>query len=77
MSLLHETVQWSRHVCHPSLTHLHSYTFDLHDALPCDADHRKYWDDAIHFTPDGYNFIGDKVGVALMGIIVAEKSKAA
>ncbi|KAG8158022.1 hypothetical protein KVR01_012294 [Diaporthe batatas] len=53
------------------------YTFDLHDALPCDENHRKYWDDAIHFTPEGYTFIGEKVGVALMGHIVAERTKAA
>ncbi|KAH8774531.1 SGNH hydrolase-type esterase domain-containing protein [Diaporthe sp. PMI_573] len=52
------------------------YTFDLHDALPCDDDHRKYWDDAIHFTPEGYTFIGDRVGCSLMGIIVAERTKA-
>ncbi|KAL1848914.1 hypothetical protein Daus18300_013423 [Diaporthe australafricana] len=51
------------------------HVFDLCEALPCDSDHAKYWDDAIHFTPDGYNFIGDKVGVALMGIIVAERAK--
>lgn len=55
----------------------HSYVFDLHDALPCDADNMKYWDDAIHFTPEGYTLIGDKVGVALMGIMVAEKATAA
>lgn len=59
------------------LTCSHSYTFDLHDALPYNADHCKYWDDAIHFTPEGYTFIGDKVGVALMGHIVAERTKAA
>ncbi|KUI54970.1 hypothetical protein VP1G_02358 [Cytospora mali] len=45
------------------------HTFDLHGALPCDSAHVKYWDDAIHFTPDGYDFIGDKVGMALRGII--------
>jgi hypothetical protein len=61
---------------HPSLTCSYSYTFDLHDALPCDDDHRKYWDDAIHFTPEGYTFIGDRVGCSLMGIIVAERTKA-
>lgn len=43
--------------------------------MPCDSAHAKYWDDAIHFTPDGYDFIGDKVGVALMGLIVAENSR--
>lgn len=49
--------------------------FNLHDALPYDSAHARYWDDAIHFTPDGYDLIGDKIGVALMGIIVAERSK--
>lgn len=48
--------------------------FDLCNALPCDVAHAKYWDDAIHFTPEGYNFIGDKIGIALMGLIVAERS---
>lgn len=60
----------------PTLTRSSSYTFDLNDALPYDPDHAKYWDDAIHFKPEGYNFIGDKVGVSLMGIIVAERTKA-
>ncbi|KAK7743233.1 hypothetical protein SLS53_004318 [Cytospora paraplurivora] len=50
------------------------HVFDLYDALPCDAAHAKYWDDAIHFTPEGYNFIGDKIGIALMGLIIAEGS---
>lgn len=53
---------------------LGSHTFDLNGAMPCDSAHAKYWDDAIHFTPAGYDFIGDKVGVALMGLIVAERS---
>ncbi|KAG7292055.1 hypothetical protein NEMBOFW57_002086 [Staphylotrichum longicolle] len=30
-----------------------------------EADRAKYWDDHIHFTPDGYDLIGNKVGVAL------------
>ncbi|ROW05733.1 hypothetical protein VMCG_05158 [Cytospora schulzeri] len=50
------------------------HTFDLNGAMPCDSANAKYWDDAIHFTPDGYDFIGDKVGVALMGLIVEEST---
>ncbi|KAG6363901.1 hypothetical protein INS49_009004 [Diaporthe citri] len=53
------------------------HVFDLHDALPCDGAHIEYWDDAIHFTPEGYDFIGDKVGVALMAIMAREKTTAA
>lgn len=52
----------------------HSHVFDLHDALPCDAAHSKYWDDEIHFTPDGYNLIGDKLGVALIGLTLEDKT---
>ncbi|KAJ4417537.1 hypothetical protein N0V82_006096 [Gnomoniopsis sp. IMI 355080] len=47
------------------------HVFDLHDVLPCDQDHARFWDDAIHFTPAGYDFIGDKIGEALTGIILS------
>ena len=33
-----------------------------------------YWDDGIHFTPAGYDRIGNKVGVTLVSMLVKEKS---
>lgn len=60
-----------------SILCLCSHVFDLHDALPYDIAHAKYWDDAIHFTPDGYDVIGDRVGVALAALMVAERTKGA
>lgn len=52
-----------------------SHFYDLHAALPYDTTHAKYWDDSIHFTPDGYDFIGDKLGVALVGLIMAQPTR--
>jgi hypothetical protein len=52
--------------------------FDLHKAVPyyslSDADKAKYWDDHLHFTPDGYDLIGNKVGMALVSILAREKT---
>jgi len=39
-----------------------------------ETDRKKYWDDHIHFTPDGYDLIGNKVGVALVSILAKEKA---
>lgn len=52
-----------------------SHVFDLHDVLPYDPAHAKYWDDAIHFTPDGYDFIGNKLAVALTEIMARDGTK--
>ncbi|CAN8102786.1 unnamed protein product [Discula destructiva] len=46
------------------------HVFDLHEVLPYDSAHARYWDDAIHFTVDGYDFIGDKIGVFLAGLML-------
>ena len=55
-----------------------SHTFDLHDAVPyfsmSEADRERYWDDAVHFTPDGYDLIGQKVGQALVSMLVKDKA---
>ncbi|KAK3330776.1 SGNH hydrolase-type esterase domain-containing protein [Apodospora peruviana] len=55
------------------------HAFDLHAAIPYFAmsaeDRRRYWDDAIHFTPDGYDFIGNKVGIYLVSILAREKAE--
>jgi hypothetical protein len=39
-----------------------------------EADRAKYWDDHLHFTPDGYDLIGNKVGMALVSLLAAEKA---
>lgn len=54
--------------------HSYSHVFDLHDALPYDQAHARYWDDAIHFTPDGYDWIGEKLAAALSGIMAAQRA---
>jgi hypothetical protein len=40
-----------------------------------EADRARYWDDHIHFTPDGYDLIGNKVGVALVSLLARERDK--
>ncbi|KAK3397559.1 SGNH hydrolase-type esterase domain-containing protein [Sordaria brevicollis] len=54
------------------------YTFDLHAAFPFyampPADRSRYWDDSIHFTPAGYDRMGNKIGVNLVAMLVKEKS---
>jgi hypothetical protein len=53
--------------------------FDLNGAVPyyamSEEDREKYWDDHIHFTPDGYDHIGTKVGMALVSLLVKDKLK--
>lgn len=57
------------------LTVIRSHVLDLHDALPYDSVHAKYWDDAVHFTPAGYDLIGDKIGIVLTGLTVAKETQ--
>lgn len=56
-----------------------SHVYDLHAAVPYFAmsedDRKLYWDDRIHFTPDGYDLIGKKVGMALVSLLVKDKFK--
>lgn len=59
---------------HAESVRVTSHVFDLHDALPYDQAHAHYWDDPIHFTPDGYDFIGDKIAAALTEIIAADRT---
>ena len=53
-----------------------SHVFDLHAALPylsmTPSDRQRYWDDTVHFTPAGYDLIGNKVGMALVKLLEAE-----
>lgn len=54
------------------------HVFDLHSAIPYFAmsqtDRERYWDDPIHFTSDGYDLIGNKVGIALVSILAKERA---
>lgn len=51
---------------------LNSHVYDLHDALPCEGQNVQYWDDAVHFTPAGYDAIGEMLATALLGLLGAE-----
>ncbi|KAJ4290102.1 hypothetical protein N0V88_006608 [Collariella sp. IMI 366227] len=46
------------------------HVYDLHASIPYFSmsakDRERYWDDHLHFTPDGYDMIGNKVGIALV-----------
>ncbi|KAK0716933.1 SGNH hydrolase-type esterase domain-containing protein [Lasiosphaeria miniovina] len=54
------------------------YKFDFNAAFPyfalSEADRTRYWDDAIHFTPDGYDLMGNKIGVELVSILAKERA---
>ncbi|KAL2199507.1 SGNH hydrolase-type esterase domain-containing protein [Corynascus similis CBS 632.67] len=54
------------------------HVFDLHKAVPywamSESDRKKYWDDHIHFTPAGYDLIGNKVGISLVSLLAKEKA---
>lgn len=49
------------------------YSFDFKSAFSfaamSDEDRKRYWDDGIHLTPDGYDLMGDRVGAALADIL--------
>ncbi|KAK4140026.1 SGNH hydrolase-type esterase domain-containing protein [Dichotomopilus funicola] len=53
------------------------HVFDLNAVLPYHAlseqDRTRYWDDLVHLTPDGYDWMGNKIGVALVSLLAAEK----
>ncbi|KAK3694125.1 SGNH hydrolase-type esterase domain-containing protein [Podospora appendiculata] len=55
------------------------HAFDLHAAVPffamSERDRARFWDDAIHFTPAGYDLIGNKVGIALVSLLAKEKAE--
>ncbi|KAM7219378.1 SGNH hydrolase-type esterase domain containing protein [Rhypophila decipiens] len=55
------------------------HAFDLATAMPyfkmSPRDQQRYWDDAIHYTPDGYDFIGNKIGTFLVSLLAKEKAE--
>ncbi|KAL1836458.1 hypothetical protein VTJ49DRAFT_5133 [Mycothermus thermophilus] len=38
-----------------------------------EADRRRFWDDHIHFTPAGYDLMGNKVGIALVSLLARQR----
>jgi len=54
------------------------HVFDLHAAVPffdmSESDQTAFWDDGVHFTPDGYNLIGNKVGMGLVKLLEQERA---
>lgn len=68
----------------PSLTNYPpgtSHAFDFNTAFSYEAmseeDRNRYWDDTVHFTPDGYDLMGEHIAKALIGILKAEDNAAA
>ncbi|KAK4682682.1 hypothetical protein QC764_118180 [Podospora pseudoanserina] len=53
------------------------HVYDLHDAISLtkmsSTDRKTYRDDQIHFTPEGYDLIGNKVGMALVSLLVKQR----
>ena len=41
------------------------------------SDRNKYWDDAVHFSVEGYNLIGNKVGMSLVKILEEDRPRPA
>ncbi|KAL2266645.1 hypothetical protein VTJ83DRAFT_5997 [Remersonia thermophila] len=53
------------------------HVYDLHRhvtyfSMP-EADRRRFWDDHVHFTPAGYDLIGNKVGIALVSLLARQR----
>lgn len=50
-----------------------SYPFDLHAAIPYHSltkeDRQKYWDDGVHLTPDGYDWMGGHIATHLISLL--------
>lgn len=57
----------------PLLIPRRSYVFDLHAAIPYHAltaaDRHKYWDDGVHLTPAGYDWMGGHVASHLICLL--------
>ncbi|KAL0938805.1 gdsl-like lipase [Colletotrichum truncatum] len=54
------------------------YAFDLNPRIPYhalpDRDRKKYWDDGVHLTPAGYDWMGGHVAEALGNFIELERN---
>lgn len=53
------------------------YVFDLHAAIPYhsmgEAEQEDIWDDGLHFTPKGYERMGELVAARLLELIESEE----
>ncbi|CAI0655402.1 unnamed protein product [Colletotrichum noveboracense] len=53
------------------------YAFDLNARIPYhalpDRERKKYWDDGVHFTPAGYDWMGGHIAEALGNFIELER----
>ncbi|KAK3902468.1 SGNH hydrolase-type esterase domain-containing protein [Staphylotrichum tortipilum] len=58
--------------------HENFYVYDLHAHIPYHslppADIARYWDDHLHLTPEGYDLVGNKVGIALVSLLARERA---
>lgn len=56
------------------------HAFDFHATLPyhslSSADNKRYWDDLIHLTPDGYDLMGRQIAAELVNILQNEDPQA-
>jgi len=56
----------------------YSHVFDLAAVVPyfdmTASDKERYWDDLIHFTPDGYDLVGREVGMGLVKVLEKERA---
>ncbi|PKS06536.1 hypothetical protein jhhlp_007284 [Lomentospora prolificans] len=56
------------------------YAFDLHAHIPYHSlspeEVEKYWDDGLHLTEEGYDWMGGHIADALIKLILTEKPKA-
>ncbi|GAB0143941.1 hypothetical protein EsHS_00004439 [Epichloe bromicola] len=60
---------------------LHSYAFDLHAKIPyhslSEEDRAEYWDDGIHLTAKGYDWMGEHIAEGfLVALSSAEQARA-
>ncbi|KAJ6790376.1 hypothetical protein PWT90_04214 [Aphanocladium album] len=55
------------------------YTFNLFEKLPCkslnDFKRDVYWDDGVHLTAEGYNWMGDLIADALIPLVLGDSVK--
>ncbi len=58
---------------------LRSHTLDLHQKIPYQSlnefQRDVYWDDGVHLTEEGYNWMGDHIADALVPLIIGDSAK--
>lgn len=57
----------------------YSYAFDLKSKIPyhslSEKDRDTYWDDGLHLSPNGYDWMGNHIADALIPIIQREEQE--